>query len=431
MPPSSAFLLEPAAAETAQRSAADLPNLVLDGPAVNELELWMLGLVPPEDARVRYAGELPAGAAEGVILRDHEGVPLGKLAGASVEHGCLRGDLEGWQRPPNKDFLNLRQPPAEVWRELALREGAPLVAWPLGAPPAPEETAEVLTALPAGARLLVLILSAPAARDDARHYRRVRSIRETLAGYAEAAPHFVIVPSPADSSLTRRAQLARSYGARQVIASDAGGAGEVAGVPLLPYRANPGYNAEAALDLPQAEQGYCVFFTGLSGSGKSTIANELLVRLLERGERPTTLLDGDLVRQNLSSELGFSKEHRDLNIKRIGFVASLIVKSGGTAICAPIAPYAATRRAVREMIAPHGGYLLIHVATPVEECERRDRKGLYAKARAGIIKEFTGISDPYEAPEDADLRIDTTGQRIEDCVSQVLELLRERGWLKP
>ncbi len=144
------------------------------------------------------------------------------------------------------------------------------------------------------------------------------------------------------------------------------------------------------------KQGVTIFFTGLSGSGKSTIANALITKFLEMGGRPVTLLDGDLVRKHLSSELGFSKEHRDINIRRIGYVASEITKNGGIAVCAPIAPYEATRKAVRQMIEPFGGFILVHAATSIEVCEQRDRKGLYAKARAGIVKEFTGISDPYE-----------------------------------
>src|SRR6202008_1854255 len=158
---------------------------------------------------------------------------------------------------------------------------------------------------------------------------------------------------------------------------------------------------------PRVRQGFTVFFTGLSGSGKSTIANVLLVKLLELGRRPVTLLDGDVVRKHLSSELGFSKEHRDLNIQRIGYVASEITKNGGIAICAPIAPYTATRKRVRGMAEPLGGFIEIHVATPIEVCEARDRKGLYAKARAGILKGFTGIDDPYETPESPEMRIDT------------------------
>ena len=158
---------------------------------------------------------------------------------------------------------------------------------------------------------------------------------------------------------------------------------------------------------PRHKQGMTVFFTGLSGAGKSTIANVLMIKLLEMGGRPVTLLDGDLVREHLSSELGFSKEHRDINIRRIGYVASEITKNGGIAICAPIAPYDSTRKDVRAMIEPVGGFILVHLSTPVEVCEQRDRKGLYAKARAGILKEFTGISDPYEEPTDAEVTVDT------------------------
>src|SRR5438094_3656069 len=147
---------------------------------------------------------------------------------------------------------------------------------------------------------------------------------------------------------------------------------------------------------PRHKQGVTIFFTGLSGSGKSTIANVLMTKFLETGGRPVTLLDGDLVRKHLSSELGFSKEHRDINIRRIGYVASELNKNGVIAICPPIAPYDAVRKQVRSMIQPLGGFILVHVSTPLETCEQRDRKGLYAKARAGIVKEFTGISDPYE-----------------------------------
>jgi sulfate adenylyltransferase len=178
---------------------------------------------------------------------------------------------------------------------------------------------------------------------------------------------------------------------------------------------------------PRSQQGFTVFFTGLSGSGKSTIANALMVKLMEMGGRPVTLLDGDVVRKHLSSELGFSKEHRDLNIKRIGYVASEITKNGGIAICAPIAPYTATRRAVREMIEAFGAFVEVHVATSLEECERRDRKGLYKLAREGKIKEFTGISDPYEAPETPELRVDTESVDVDYCAQQVLLKLESMG----
>ncbi len=178
------------------------------------------------------------------------------------------------------------------------------------------------------------------------------------------------------------------------------------------------------------KQGFTVFFTGLSGSGKSTIANALLVKLLEIGDRPVTLLDGDIVRKNLSSELGFSKEHRNLNIERIGFVASEITKNGGIAICAPIAPYDRTRKNVRKLIKEHGGFIEVFVSTPLSECERRDRKGLYAKARAGIVKEFTGISDPYEEPKEPELIIKTMETTPDNAAHKVILKLEQMGYIK-
>jgi len=180
---------------------------------------------------------------------------------------------------------------------------------------------------------------------------------------------------------------------------------------------------------PRHKQGLTIFFTGLSGSGKSTIANVLLTKFLEVGGRPVTLLDGDLVRKHLSSELGFSKEHRDINIRRIGYVASEITKNGGIAICAPIAPYDSVRKQVRQMVEPYGGFILVHVATPVETCEQRDRKGLYAKARAGIIKEFTGISDPYESPNDAEVVIDTRELTAEEAAQEIMLHLERQGFI--
>jgi sulfate adenylyltransferase len=180
---------------------------------------------------------------------------------------------------------------------------------------------------------------------------------------------------------------------------------------------------------PRKRQGFTVFFTGLSGSGKSTIANVLLVKLLEMGGRPVTILDGDLVRKHLSSELGFSKEHRDINIRRIGYVASEITKNGGIAICAPIAPYDSVRKEVEAMIAPVGGYVLVHVSTPLDVCEKRDRKGMYAKARQGIIKEFTGISDPYEEPKNAALTIDTSDKSPEEAAQEIILHLESLGFI--
>ena len=181
---------------------------------------------------------------------------------------------------------------------------------------------------------------------------------------------------------------------------------------------------------PRDRQGFTVFFTGLSGAGKSTLARALAARLMEMGGRSVTLLDGDIVRRHLSSELGFSKAHRDINVRRIGFVASEITKNRGIAICAPIAPYRQTRRDVRAMIEAVGGFVELHVATPIETCESRDRKGLYAKARAGLIPEFTGVSDPYEIPENPELAIDTTSLGIDEAVQQILLKLEHEGYLR-
>jgi sulfate adenylyltransferase len=180
---------------------------------------------------------------------------------------------------------------------------------------------------------------------------------------------------------------------------------------------------------PPRRQGFAVFFTGLSGAGKSTIAKILYARFLEIGDRPVTLLDGDIVRQNLSNELSFSKEHRDINVRRISFVASEITKNRGIAICAPIAPYAATRREIREIIEQYGGFTEVHVSTPIEVCERRDRKGMYAKARAGLIKGYTGVDDPYEIPESPEVRIDTSDIAPDEAAGEIMLHLQQKGYI--
>jgi sulfate adenylyltransferase len=177
-------------------------------------------------------------------------------------------------------------------------------------------------------------------------------------------------------------------------------------------------------------QGVTIFFTGLSGAGKSTVAKVLQARFLEMGGRPVTLLDGDIVRTNLSSELGFSKEDRDINVRRIGFVASEITKNRGIAICAPIAPYASTRQTIRERIEQYGGFVEVHVNTPIEVCEQRDRKGLYAKARAGQITGFTGVDDPYEAPAQPEVAVDTTDMTPDEAAQEVLLYLERAGYIK-
>ena len=177
------------------------------------------------------------------------------------------------------------------------------------------------------------------------------------------------------------------------------------------------------------KQGFTIFFTGLSGAGKSTIAKVLYARFLEIGDRPVTLLDGDIVRRNLSNQLSFSKEDRDTNVRRIGFVAGEITKNRGIAICAPIAPYNGTRAEIRNAIEDYGGFIEVHVSTPIKICEKRDRKGMYAKARAGLIKGFTGVDDPYEIPESPEVRIDTSDLTPDEAAQEILLFLGQKGYI--
>jgi sulfate adenylyltransferase len=181
---------------------------------------------------------------------------------------------------------------------------------------------------------------------------------------------------------------------------------------------------------PRSKQGFTIFITGLSGAGKSTLARVLMVKFMEMNDRPVTLLDGDIVRRNLSSELTFSKAHRDLNITRIGFVASEITKNGGIALCAPIAPYEEPRRENRELISSYGGYVEVYLSTPIDVCEQRDRKGLYAKAKAGTVKGVTGVDDPYVPPTHPEITIDTAEVTPDEAAQEVLLYLEEQGYIR-
>ncbi|HVV30427.1 MAG TPA: adenylyl-sulfate kinase, partial [Mycobacteriales bacterium] len=264
---------------------------------------------------------------------------------------------------------------------------------------------------PAWLELPVELLAAAggARSDDAAHHRRIRGWQQLADRLATRDAVLVLTPlwpgAPAEAVVA----AARAYGADEVIRGD-----------------------ELPPELERQGPGATVLLTGLSGSGKSTIAAELVALLTEDRERTVTLLDGDVVRTHLSSELGFSRAHRDLNVLRIGWVAAEITKHGGLAVCAPIAPYAGTRQTVREMVEAQGGpgaFVLVYVATPLAECERRDRKGLYAQARAGTIAEFTGVSDPYDEPVDADLVIDTTEVSAVVAAQRIVGLLAARNRL--
>jgi sulfate adenylyltransferase len=435
--------------------------------------------------------ELAKGVAPGasVALRDPEGVMIAVLQVDEVwdREGAfhLAGRLEGVEAPHHYDFVELRQTPAQ------LRERFATLGWRKVAGFHTEgvmHRAERELTLAACRALEANLLIHPAVGltrpHESGHYSRIRALQAVAQTYPHHTAMLSLAPLGPRGDGAReilwQALVRQNYGCSHFIvrrgllngdveaalAKHEGKLGiQLARAPEMAYdQATGGYASDgkapqrlsqAELDErlawsrdipdwfsfpevirelkrtapPRAEQGFTVFFSGLPSSGKSTLANVLLVKLLEIGGRPVTLLDGDLVRKNLSSELGFSREHRDLNIRRIGFVAAEITKNGGIAICAPIAPFDAVRKEVRAMIEPLGGFLLVHVTTPVAVCETRDRKGLYAKARAGIVKEFTGISDPYEVPEDASLRVDTTEKSPEECVQDLILHLEREGYV--
>lgn len=402
----------------------------------------------------------------------------------------VAGSIEGVEAPHHYDFLELRATPTMLREGLAKWGWRKVVAFHTAeVMHRAEHELTLAAARELEASLLVQLGVATASWWDAGHYSRIRCLQAVMKAYPVSTAHLNLLPlAPREAGardLLLNALVAQNYGCSHfLIRGSAAGAGDgmlarAAGglqiklvrVPERAYSpdkgafvAEDGIPKAAAKTIPPAElaerlawgreipswfsfpevlqelrrsrpprsrQGFTVFFTGLPSSGKSTLANVLMVKLLQIGGRPVTLLDGDIVRKHLSSELGFSREHRNLNIARIGFVASEITKNNGIALCAPIAPYDAVRKQVRAMIEPHGGFLLVHVSTPIAVCEQRDRKGLYAKARAGIVKEFTGVSDPYEEPQDAGLAIDTSERSPEECVQAILLHLEKEGYIGP
>lgn len=342
-----------------------------------------------------------------------------------------------------RDFLHRRQ--LGQIRQVAERLGARVLLMPLLGGRHDESLVRALLAvrreLPGDARIVPVPL--PERADDERdvvlraHVAAAYGATHLLAEReVEDVPIPIAVPEPwaydADVEVWRPVARIEPDHVQAELGPDRLGELLDAGEPVPDWFTPPAVAAELAVARPpKRSRGITIFFTGLSGSGKSTVARGLSDALIERGGRTVTLLDGDVVRRMLSAGLTFSRPDRDLNIRRIGFVASEITRHGGVAICAPIAPYAATRAEVRGMVEAHGDFVLVHVATPLEECERRDRKGLYAKARAGLIPEFTGISDPYEIPDDADLTIDTSRLPLEEAVARVLDLLTEGNWIRP
>ncbi len=391
----------------------------------------------------------------------------------------LSGRVIQCREPEHGPFRHLRKTPAQVRAELG--EG-PVLAFTARRPLNARQIGQLRhVAGQLRARLLLLPLVAGTAEVVVRPEALVRAVR---AATRHLPPATLVVPvalaardAAPECELALRAMVAGAYGATHLFTDEPSAPAAATAIPVMPAgdwaydRAaevwrplsliEPGTErADLALgeleDMldrgeevpawftppavaaelrrarpPRSERGLVLFFTGLSGSGKSTIARGLRDALSERGDRTVSLLDGDLVRELLSAGLTFSRADRDLNIARIGYVATEVARHGGIAICAPIAPYAAARAQVRNMAREVGDFLLIHVATPAQVCEARDRKGLYAKARAGLIDNFTGVSDPYEEPRDAELTIDTSAMTRQQSIDAVLRLLNLGGWLPP
>jgi sulfate adenylyltransferase len=376
--------------------------------------LTSIRLTLDELARVRCVAEglLPAEvtlSATGIVgdhldLVDPEGVRVARLIQVSAAGpGLVQGTIEVLDAPTEPTYPELRPRPTEVVQKVS----GPTLAMVGEYPPTAAELAAAIQTSPEGApaAILGLAVAGGVRDDDARHHEAIAEWITMRDNWPGPMPfHLALTPLWAAAPEADRQTAARRYGATNVV--------------LLSDEAR---NRTA---------GATVLFTGLSGSGKSTVAARLVRLLTERHRRTVTLLDGDVVRTHLSSELGFSRADRETNVRRIGWVAAEVTKHGGLAVAAPIAPYAATRAEVRTFVERAGGlgsFFLVHVSTPLEECERRDRKGLYAKARRGEILEFTGISDPYELPSDADLTIDTTYVSADDAAAQVLAALVQAG----
>lgn len=352
--------------------------------------------------------EEAAEGAGGVELVDPEGLPLARV---SVPGGAVESLTHAQYGPFRRYYLS----PAQVREAHPGRTVVPVVD------ALSEQQVEQLSS--AGPVLLLALVGK--GTPDLAPTALIRATLAVAERLEDAAVVAVPLASRGDATVDHAlgAQVARTYaGDADVLAlPDTGdGATYAADIAAIIEADQPGLE----------EQGLVLFFTGLSGSGKSTLAQALMDRILEQGTRTITSLDGDVVRRNLSAGLTFSKSDRETNIRRIGWVAAEISRHRGLAVVSPIAPFDETRQQVRAMVDEAGGaFFLVHVATPLEECERRDRKGLYAKARRGEIPEFTGISSPYEEPQDADVRIDTTGRTIDDALQDVIDALAEAGYL--
>jgi sulfate adenylyltransferase len=406
-------------------------QLALDPAAQDDLELVLTGALAPWTGAGRPGDgitvTLPAGgdeiaAGDEVRLLDLEGAPLAELTVTgsypASEGVGLIGPVRVLADRETRPFERYYLSPVAV----AERRDAAVVV-PLEQAPTLSDV-EQIAERAAGRRVLLLALVGAGRPRGVSAAGLIRACLAAASSLSEADVVAVPLARHADPALDA------SLRDRVVAAYTPQGAPDGSAVLRLDHDGPLPEAVAEAVRLDRSAgigRGVVVLFTGLSGSGKSTIARGLRNALIEDGRRTVTMLDGDVVRRHLSAGLGFSRADRDTNIRRIGWVAAEISRHGGVAIASPIAPFAATRAAVRAMVDDAGGeFVLVHVATPLAECERRDRKGLYARARAGEIEDFTGISSPYEEPTDADLRIDTTGRSVDEAVRAVLTELRRR-----
>ncbi|WP_243795413.1 adenylyl-sulfate kinase [Saccharopolyspora gloriosae] len=408
--------------------------------------------------------------AEKIELRDAEGAPVAVLHNEAPWSDGTTSHAAGSLRPaaaPGGALRRMRPPAAEVRaglpagpvlglvvdaplhhrelaqiRELAAELDAHVLLLPRMTGPRPEILVQAVLAarpqLPPGTTIVPVPLArradpkrdAALAAQVATAYGATHLIAEQ---HLDDSPITVLEPPEMVRDSTDRwvrAAQVRPGGGRSGLSADELSARLDEGGPLPSWFTTPEIaEQQRRLHPPLTRRGFTVLFTGLSGAGKSTLARALRDELTQHDHRAVTLLDGDVVRRTLCEGLGFSAADRSRNVRRIGFVASEVTRHGGAAICAPIAPYAQDRDAVRRMVRDCGGFVLVYVATPLGECERRDRKGLYRKARAGSLPEFTGVSAPYEPPADADLVLDTSGLSQDEAVAEVVALLRERGWV--
>jgi len=367
-----------------------------------------------------------------LVITDRESSPVGRLAEATIEHRQGETWVQGRPEPCGPLPTSMEPPgaaPTDTFKpdRLVVVCQRPLLA---------TEVAALRSQVAEGCDVLIVVPDAGPTPDHLPHEVLARCIQWDVPDLPIAS--WPIAWRERGSDLALAGATAAAIGASRllVLASDKPAWREMVAdlehtgdSPTCDLVSSGTWAELTRWRPPRARRGLVVFFTGLSGSGKSTLARVLVDRLRVATDRNISLLDGDEVRRLLSSGLGFDRASRDLNVTRIGFVASEIARNGGIAVCAPIAPYASSRAGVRTRIAPVGDLILVHVATPLEECERRDVKGLYAQARAGLITEFTGVSDPYEEPTDAELTINTAEGTPDESVTVVLDYLRRGGWL--